>query len=204
MVAGMRATLAVLVVACAATATSDRLILIPTGTKLPFRTFRLERLFDTDLNDSRNQYYGVGIGKSFDAALVTDDHGKHATLDFAYSYLDPVVNYAPGLTVGMVDALDRTTEGRRMFVAVTYRSGLDGVFNASTPAEATLGAWFGSRNAFFAGVSLPMSRSFRILVEHDALRPAIGLEFKPMPSLAIRWVTSSEAAMLSLSLSGRM
>ncbi|MCO5295630.1 MAG: hypothetical protein M9921_02105 [Fimbriimonadaceae bacterium] len=200
----MRATLAVLAVAWAATGTADRLILIPTGSKLPFRTFRTEHLFDTEMRTSQGQYYGLGIGKSFDAAVVTGDEGHEATFDFSFSYLDPVVNYAPGLTLGMVDALDRSEEGRRLFVAITYRSGLDGAFNSSTPAETTLGAFFGSRNAFFVGASLPFSRSLRLLIEHDSERPAAGLEFKPAPSLAVRWVTSPHSMSLGVSLSGRM
>lgn len=204
MVRVMRATLALLAVAWSAAAWADRLILIPTGAKLPYRTFRTEHLFDVGLHELDGQYYGLGIGKSFDAALIAGEKGHDATFDFSYSYLDPVVNYAPGLTVGVVDALDRTEAGRSLFVAATYRSGLDGLFNASTPAETTLGAYFGSRNAFFVGASLPFSSTLRLLVEHDSQRPAAGLEFSPTPNLSVRWVTSPQSTALSFSLQGRM
>src|SRR3989304_5432395 len=98
---------------------ADRLILIPTGTKLPFGTARLEHLFDVRATSRSQEYFGFGVGKSFEAAITSErmPGGNEGSFDFAFNYLDPVVNYAPGISVGVVDAMDNTADGRRFYVA---------------------------------------------------------------------------------------
>ena len=156
---------------------------------------------------SRSQeYLGLGIGKSFDAAITWErvPGGGQPSFDFSFSYVDPVVNYTPGVSVGVVDALDRSTDGRRFFFAVTYRSGLDGRHNSRTPAEATIGAFVGASDAMFVGVSLPFSESFRLVAEHDSFRIGAGFEVRPVRDFSVRWIQRDGQNQWSLSLLGRL
>lgn len=202
----MRALCVALAACCPWLAFADRLILIPTATKLQYGTYRLEHLFDQRGSGHTQQYAGFGIGMSFDMALTSGDlgGGHDASVDFAFHVLDPIVNFAPGVSVGVVDALDKTQDGRRGYVATTYRSGLDGAFNAFNPAEATLGVFFGSKNAWFAGAQLPFSDALRLLVEHDSYRLSAGVEIRPIKGWSLRWVQREDRQVWSLGLRGRL
>ncbi len=202
----MRALWIALALVCTVVAHADRLILIPTATKLTYGSYRLEHLFDQSGSGHSQEYLGYGIGVSFDMAVTSGDLTglDDLSFDFAFHVLDPIVDFAPGFSVGVVDALDRTHDGRRAYVATTYRSGLDGPFNAFTPAEATLGMFFGSRNAMFTGVQLPFSDALRLLVEHDANRLSAGIEVRPFKGWSVRWVQREDRQIWSLGIRARL
>lgn len=202
----MRALCLALALVLPLSALADRLIFIPTATKLNYGSYRLEHVFDQRGGANSQTYLGLGVGLAFDMAVTSGDiqGGDDVSVDFAFHVLDPIVNLAPGFSVGVVDAMDRTADGRRMYIATTYRSGLDGPFNAFTPAEVTLGVFMGSRNAMFVGVQLPFSDALRVLVEHDSNRLAAGFEVRPFKAMSLRWVQREDRQVWSLGYRGRL
>lgn len=199
----MRLVAWLLVAFLARDAVADRLILTPTGTKVPYGTVRPEGLWELGHAKRVRAFVAVGLSQSFDAELLLDDWASRGTasFSFSYNYMVPVVDLAPGVSIGMVDVLDRTEFGRSVFVAVTHRIGLIGDFVGDLPAELTLGARTG-RGAF-VGFMLPVAPQVRILAEHDAIRATAGVELRPVPGLAVRYLFQSSQNLVGLSYSWR-
>lgn len=202
----MRGLTLALALALPLSACADRLILIPTATKLTYGSYRLEHLFDQRGGDRAQSYLGIGVGLAFDMAVTAGDFGggDDVSVDFAFHVLDPLVNFAPGGSVGVVDAMDRTADGRRAYIVTTYRSGLDGRYNAFAPAEVTLGVFMGSRNTMFVGAQLPFSDAFRGLAEHDGNRASAGFEVRPFKGMSLRWVQREDRQVWSVGYRGRL
>lgn len=192
-----------LLLACGA-AQADRLITIPTGKKIPFGTIRTDAIVGMGRNTRFLGYLGIGAGQSFDAELSYQDFSplpKVGSFDFAYNYVVPVVDITPGVSVGVQDALNRTALGRTVFLAITYRIGLMGDYNSDVPMELTIGAR--TRYGVFLGVMLPITTQFRLLTEHDGRRITAGLEVRPSPGLAARWLFRQNEGLFEVQLSTR-
>lgn len=172
-------------------ATADRIVFAPTGSKLLMRQARIE--FMTGLTRQREDnrlYLGYGLTKEIEAEFMLDRIAPNArlgTMNLSYTYLGPIIDTSPGVTVGVQDIMNRTAEGRFAYLAFTYRMGLDGRYNASVPMELTLGGGGGSRRSgLFTGVVLPLTWQFRAFAEHDTRRITAGFEFRPLNGAALR------------------
>jgi hypothetical protein len=108
------------------------------------------------------------------------------TFNLSYNFLTPLTDLTPGLSVGLLDALNQTERGRAAYLAVTYRYGNLGDLNQNTPTELTLGLASRRSGLFFVGVSLPFTSSVRLVTEHDSVNLTTGLEFHPLPGLSAR------------------
>jgi hypothetical protein len=115
-----------------------------------------------------------------------DQRVSLGTFNASYLFSPAIVDTAPGLALGVQDAMDRTREGRMYYIALTYRLGLDGDYNSKTPLELTMGAGFGRRHGMFVGVQIPFRWSFRGFAEYDLRRFTSGLEYRPWHHLALR------------------
>ena len=187
----MRLLLGIGFVAVCAVCQADHLIHIPLGKKVPRKVIRVSAgLAQGDLHDMHGMV-DVGLTTELDATLRTDDvKGSigRATLDFAYNYISPIVDTSPGFSVGVWDAVNRTVDGRRLYVATTYRVGLSGEAGTFTPAEVTLGITVGKKNSGIVGAMLPISSSFRLMVEHDGYRGNAGIDMRPWSNFSVRYV----------------
>lgn len=189
----------VLVLACCAKA--DRLILIPTGNKLPFGKVRAEAIWSTRDRDHVQGFLGAGIGHSFDAELLYENISPNAqvgSFNFAYNYVVPVSDLTPGLSVGVRDALNKTRDGRSFYIASTFRIAPDGLYNENSPPELTIGFGTESLRGLFVGASLPFTDHFRLLAEHDSFRITAGFEIEPLPGLALRALYRQDETLLSV------
>ena len=169
---------------------ADRIILVPTGSKLLKNMARIE--FMTELTRRRTDnrtMIGFGVTKEIEVEFVLDRFAPNArlgTFNLGYTYLGPIIDTSPGITIGVQDAMNRTREGRMMYVAFTYRMGLDGRFNSGVPLELTVGGGFGDRSGVFTGVIMPFTWQFRFMAEHDTRAITAGFDFRPVRGAAIR------------------
>jgi hypothetical protein len=193
----------VLLLSCAASA--DRLVLIPTGKKLLSETFQLEILTDHS-RDITMGWVGLGLGQSFDVEVTGesfDDNRMVNSVDFSYNYTVPIVDFAPGISFGVQDAMNVTERGRNLYMAVTYRFGNYGELNQDIPTELTFGFWSRAQGVLFAGVRLPFSETFSVLAEHDSENLTAGIELSPHEGVAFKALFRQDQVMLSFRVQSR-
>jgi hypothetical protein len=169
------------VFACVSAAYADRLITIPVGKKIPFRTVKFDTFIELSGGHSWDRYIGVGVSPEIELAYHGERFAGNAatdTLDFSYNYVSPIMNASPGISVGVLDTLNRTRDGRKLYVAATWRLAVDNIGMGNLPLDATIGFSQGSRALPLVGVSIPVSEALRMLVESDGLRIAAGLEVR--------------------------
>ncbi len=198
----MRLAVCMMFSALAAVCWADRLINIPTGRKLPYGTVRWETLFEAAGHGDTETYFDFGIGKSFEATYRTQKLPgvkKHEALDLSYNILTAIPDLAPGLTVGIQDLGNTTSNGRRAYVALTNRPVLTTV-NGEVAAEITFGGYLAGHSSFFVGLALPLSQEFRLIAEHNGYRLITGFELRPISKLAFRYLIRDRQTFLSASL----
>lgn len=202
----MRASLALFILAMSGWTQADRLILAPTGKKIPYGTVRLEHLFDQAEREWYRTALAVGITSTIDAELTFESiegRDKILSYDVSYNFLPPLTNFAPGFSVGLRDGTGKTAEGRYLYLASTFRFGQIGRYNSDTPSEVTLGFSVGDRTSPFVGVLLPVRESLRLMAEFDTRRVTGGLEFRPHRDVWVRWIHREEQSLWSLTLVSR-
>lgn len=107
------------------------------------------------------------------------------TFDLGYNFVAPIPGFTPGISFGIQDVMNKTDDGRRPYMAVTFRPTFMTI-NGDFPADITLGAYIAANRSVFVSGSLPFSKEFRFLFEHNGFRLASGFEVRPMPEFAIR------------------
>lgn len=194
----------ILAIALAAVpAAADRLILLPVGKKVPFRAIKAQYGFDGAERDNSYTTLAFGIGTSFELEVTRDRgyFGSHRdVVDLNYNLNDPVIHYAPGMSVGVRDVFDRSNEGRNLYIAFTYQEGQIGELNMDAPAEGTFGFRVGEKTFFmFIGAYVPYSTQIALLAEMqtDGYFSA-GLEYRPTPNANLRWIHRSGQSSWSL------
>lgn len=190
-----------LLLAAVVSAPAERLILIPTGKKLPMNEIRGEVMFGGK-PDFTQGFIGMGIGLQFDAELIYERFSPNpqiGSFNFSYNYITPVTDLSPGISVGVRDAMNRTADGRAFYIATTYRVASDG----NTPAEFTLGAGTQSLRGFFVGAMLPLSDRIRLLGEHDSFRWTAGVEVRPFRGVSLKALFRQDRTFVSVGYSVR-
>ncbi len=185
----MRSILILALLGAVAVAQAERLILIPTGKKYAKGMLRTEWLLAGKHPDDVQWFLGTGIGDSFDAEILYERLGPNphvSSVNFAYNYLVPVVNLTPGISFGVRDLMNKTADRRSLYLATTFRIGLDGDYNSDVPMELTIGVGTESIKGLFVGVMIPASENFRLLAEHDSLRITAGFEIRPVKGFGFR------------------
>ena len=189
----------------ATTAFADRLILIPTGKKLLSETFQLEVLTDRS-RDITMGWFGTGLGQSFDFEVTGEsfnDNRMVNSVDFSYNYTVPVIDFIPGISFGVQDAMNVTDRGRNVYLAVTHRYGNSGELNQDIPTELTFGFWSREGGLAFGGVMLPFSQTLQMLAEHDSDNFTAGVQIKPHEGVSFRALFRQNQVMVSLRVQSR-
>ena len=201
----MRGWVSLLVVGVCSLALADRIIDVPIGRSLRMGTFQFSDMEGMNQSGTHDRYFAYAplVGLEFDFRQRSrPGESGHTTLDMAYNFFAPVASLSPGISVGVLDALNETLDGRRTYVALTFRELLD-IGDRGVNAEATLGVQFGSINTGFVGVSLPLSTNFRLLAEHNGFRISAGFELAFDKSVRLRAITQEGTFLLGLNLSRR-
>lgn len=201
----MRFLAAAIALCFASAALADRLILIPLGKKLLSNTFRYEVLTEPS-RDNTQGWIGGGFGHSFDFEITGEsfnDNRMTNSLDLAYNYTVPIVDFAPGVSFGFQDALGVTERGRNMYVAITYRFGNSGELNQDIPTEFTFGFWSRREGAVFAGARLPFSHTLSLIAEHDSENITGGFEISPHETASFRFLFRQSQVIVGLRVQAR-
>lgn len=200
----MRAFLPVFVLGLSSFAFADRLITIPTGTKIKLDTVKLEGLWEQSRNRSSRYYIGAGITNAIDAQLTGEKfEGRRLrnSFDVAYNYIPPIIGIGPGISFGVQDVLGVSRDGRRYFLAITTREGFADSVSGLIPAEITIGAYFGAVNSPFVGVMLPFTDYVRFMAEFNGMRINAGLEIRPTSDIGIRAIFDTNDVLVGAQIS---
>ncbi|MBS1713523.1 MAG: hypothetical protein JST30_04225 [Armatimonadetes bacterium] len=198
----MRLVVCLVVVGAAVAVRADRDITVPLGRKLLDGTVRLEYTGVPGERDAR-AWLGTGFLKAYELEFSlerTKTQDWSASFDLSYNYTPPIVDVAPGLSVGVQDVLNRSENGRAAYLAMTYRYGNEGALNQDVPTELTFGLWSRSSGLAFVNVSLPFSDRVFLLGEHDSRRAAAGIRIRPLPGLDLKTVFEADGTHFGLSL----
>jgi len=185
----------------AATACADDLIDIPTARKIPFEDVRFEYRAVPVAGGDFQHFLGIGIGKSFELDLrdvQNPGYRQAGTFDFSYNFTPALPGISPGISFGVQDAANLTSDGRRFYLVTTFRNDLD-AFSSNLYADVTLGVQAGSLTSPFVGVAVPFGPRFYVLAEDSGFRVSSGLEFRPSPRVTLRALVRGQQTMLSLS-----
>jgi hypothetical protein len=197
----VRSALALSLLAASSLASAERLITIPTGSKIPFGTARFESLWDPSRHGTSLNYLGIGVTTAFDVEIRTEEfpHGPTlGTFDVGYNVSSPISDLTPGISVGVLDAMNNTADGRRAYMALSYRTQVNGNVSPGTSIESTIGASFGHTTKVFVGASVPFTNNFRLLAEHNGDGINAGFEFRPAENLALRFLTEQQHTLVSV------
>jgi uncharacterized membrane protein len=180
-------------------ASADRLIYIPTARKIPYRTFKYELRAEPRVQGEMEHYLGIGVTPFWEVEIRSQNlqlDRPTGTFDLTYNYLSPFTNLTPGISIGVQDVLDKTAEGQKPFVAVTFREGFFTI-GGEVPADLTLGVSVVRRRIYpFLGASIPFSKDVRLLAEHDGFRISVAAEVRPIRPLALRFIVRERGALL--------
>ncbi len=185
----------------AATASADRLFLLPVGKHIPFGSARLEHTFDGSDSRTNQSWLGFGVTNIFDMAISYEEfsgRNRVGSVDFAYNYTTPITDFGPGLSVGVRDALNETRDGRYYYIAMTKYVGLQGELNQDVPLEFTVGYAAGSRNGLFGGATVPLTYFFRFVTEFTKDGVTSGLEARPFRDFSVKWMHREQQSLWSL------
>ena len=186
---------------------ADRVITVPMGRKIPFRSFKIDSFAELSRARTWDRFVGVGVTPE----IEVDYHGERVgggpirdTFDFSYNYVSPLINQAPGISVGVQDVLNRTRDGRQVYLAVTWRQAADNIGMGNVPFEVTLGISQGRRLLPLVGVNLPLTESLRLLAEDNGMRIASGIEFRALNNaLRLRLIVRDQDVMAGATLTLR-
>ncbi len=185
---------------------ADRLIDIPIARKVPVGEFRLDAQLEASRIRSDRFFLATGINQNFDIEFRTERTSPGArvgTFDVGYNLQPPITDLAPGMSIGVQDALDLTKEGRRAYAVVTYRQGVaDDSVNSFI--DTSIGIRFGRHTFPFIGIDLPIAGQLHGLVEHNGERISAGLEARILPTFKVRFLWQEHDTILSAQYSIRL
>lgn len=195
----MRSTLSLALICAAGFASADRLITIPTGTKVTLNTIKFESLWEQSRARTVRSYAAFGVTNAIDMQIETEKFNEvrtRTTFDFAYNLIPPITGIGPGISFGMQDALNTSRDGRRLFIAITQREGYADTVNGSVAADITIGGYFGAISSPFVGMMLPFTDKVRFLAEYNGRRISAGLDVRPVPYLGLRAIFENHDVLL--------
>lgn len=167
-----------LAAAIASTASADRLVNVPTARPLSKNAIRFEYLGGLNNSSAQEQFVAFSVLNGLELEVrrrIRPEESGRTTFDLGYNILSPVASTAPGISLGLLDGLGETVDGRRAFLALTFRELLD-IGEVGENGDVTLGYQTGKLSGLFVGISLPFSGRTRMIVEHNGARMTSGLE----------------------------
>lgn len=202
----MRSALVVGLAALAGVSWADRLVSVPTGTKVYSGYFKLEGV-EWGGDKSQQAWLAYGVDRSVEVAATwfraSGETGK-VSFDAAYNVVAPITDTSPGVSFGLIDGANVTPEGRALYLATTWRLGNDGELNQDVPTELHFGFWTRKEGLLFVGASLPFSPQVRFIAEYDSVRTTAGAEIRPLPALSVKLLARDGRPSLGLAWSQKL
>jgi hypothetical protein len=192
------------VAALAVPAHADRLIDIPTADKLPFGEAEYQVLYGYRGDGRFENEFGFGLTTSLEIDCRQGNieaPNVQGTFDLSYCFVNPISNFFPGLAVGIQDVENRETDGRRPYMAATYREGFN-VVGGEQPGDITLGVTYLHKALLpFVGVVVPFSRTIRFVAEDDGVRINAGITISNSNDFALKLLVRDRESLAGLSIS---
>lgn len=185
----MRALLPLALVGLSTTAFADRLITVPTATKIRLNTIKVEGLLEQSRGRSQKYYLGTGVTDAIDLEFTSErfnGNNLRTSFDVAYNVLPPLPGYGPGVSVGVQDTLGVTRDGRRFYLAITTKEGDADTVSGWVSLEYTIGMYFGAVTSPFVGLSIPFTPYVKFLSEYNGRRVNAGVEIRPTQDIGLR------------------
>lgn len=192
--------------ATACLAQADRLVTVPTGTKVYSGYFKLEGV-DWGGDKTQQAWLAYGVNRSLEVAATwfrPDGEKGKVSFDASYNVVAPITDTSPGISLGFLDGANVTPEGRTLYLAATYRIGNDGELNQDVPTELHFGFWSRKEGLLFAGASLPFSPQVRLVAEYDSLRITAGVELRPLQPMSVKLLARDGRPSLGLAWSQKL
>lgn len=189
----------------ASLAQAEREITIPKGKKIRDNRVRAE-ILGVPGEKFTKTWLGTGFLQAYDFEWTTFQDGQskaNSSFDFSYNFAPPIMDISPGISIGVQDSLNRSEDGRGVYVASTFQYGNEGDNNQNIPTEFTFGFWTKKTGLFFAGASLPLSEKLILLCEHNSKRLAAGIEIRPFTGATFKTVFEQSGTSFGLALSRR-
>lgn len=181
-----------------AIAGADRFIGLPTARKVPFRALRYEVRTEGFRRGEASLAYGLGPAWEVDVrTLSLRNEPTRTAFDFGHVITPAFPGVVPGLAVGVLDTAGATADGRRFYAVATFRDTVP-LEGGDHLYDLTIGAMIGRGTFLVGGVSLPLDGRNRLFFEWDGLRLGAAYEFRPVPSLGLRFIIRENQTMLSL------
>lgn len=159
-------------------------------------------MFEPSRPGSSYSFFGVGLTTFIDAEISSRQlSGEHdfTTVDLNFNVNAPLAGFAPGLSLGILDALDQSPDGIRAYAAVSIQDNSDsGPFSGNAAVETTIGVTVGRTSHAFVGVSLPFSDRFRLMAEHNGTKISTGAEYRFSQGPFLRLVFREDQTLLSV------
>lgn len=174
---------------------ADRLFEIPTANKVFRDSIKLRYRSSLGRSDEGLTQAAFGVGLNMEGEI--SNLKNRTAISLAYSIVPAVPDNVPGIMIGIRDMLNSAPGSRGAYVAFTFKSNQDGLYNSNTPSEFTLGVGAGSFKGLFVGTRLPITDRFRLIAEHDSRLISAGLEILPLPNAKIQWIFRSKTTYLN-------
>ena len=187
----------------AALACADRLVNVPTARPLSKNSIRFEYLGGLNNSSAEEQFLAFSFLNGFEIEArrrIRPEENGRTTFDFGYNVLSPVASTAPGIALGVLDGLGETIDGRRAYIALTFRELLE-VGEVGENGDLTLGYQTGSLSGLFIGISLPFSGRTRMIVEHNGARLTSGFETNLAKGLDVKLFVQNQLLLGGISFS---
>lgn len=167
---------------------ADRVFWTPTGYTLRPGEFRLDYSAMGSDQKEHGAFAVLGVVPFLEFSIRFDDRlaaAPEAGIDFQYSLIQPYPDLFPGISVGVLDAMNATERGTVLFLAATFQINLVEPWVFRERISLTLGGGTKLRGGFFS-IHWPLHTNVAFLAEHDSISLTAGFEAEPIAGLALR------------------
>lgn len=166
---------------------ADRLIEIPTGKLIYPERLTVEAGFLTGKPERERLLVNFRVGGLLEIqGARTGFDNRLEVYGLQYSVYPEIPGYAPGLSVGVSDVLNRTTQGRGYFVALSYSIAALGQTPLDHDLRVHLGFGWEGVSAFFFGFDVPLTNQIFLRAEHTGSHINAALAWRPSNQVELR------------------
>lgn len=166
---------------------ADRLIEIPTGRLIYPERLTLEMGFLTGKPERERVLVNFRIGGLLEVqGARTGFDNRLEVYGLQYSLYPEIPGYAPGISVGVTDILDRTTHGRGYYLAFSYGIAALGETPLDHDLRVHLGFGWNGMPGFFIGFDTPLTNQLFLRAEHTGRYINAALAWRPNNQMELR------------------
>lgn len=196
----MRFAVAICLAGLASFVHADRNVYLPIARTIGFKNVRYDIFSYPNTVGNTDQFLAFSPVRNWEIELRQQRRGllgTRETFDFQRNLLPPFVGTSPGISVGVLDVVNQSFEGRRGFIALTFKELLE-VSESGEPGEVTLGYQFGSRTSGYVGATLSISPRTRLFFEHNSIQLIAGADSEILPKVRARVFTTDKVLGFSI------